>query len=273
MTAALTALPLYWEFTRITYLKMLAYRLRYYTGVVSYLIFVAGNTFLFRAVYAGLPEGTVLGGYDESSIVTYIAIAWIGRSLTFNNIDRELSTQVTEGNIAMNLMKPIDFQAMTFFGALGEAGFRLTLFTLPISIVIFPLFGVQGPASPIAAAASFVSFFLAFAVNSGVNFVVGTFALRMKSIYGLIRAKYVLLEFLTGALIPLSFFPGAMRTIVEHLPFASIGYVPVTIWMGQRTGAALGLALLEQASWAVALYAIGAALWRWGVRRTTVQGG
>jgi ABC-2 type transport system permease protein len=266
-------LALYLEFTRITYLKMLAYRLRYYTGVVSYLIFVAGNTFLYRAVYAGLPEGTVLGGYDESSIVTYIAIAWIGRSLTFNNIDREISSQVTEGNIAQSLMKPIDFQAMTFFGALGEAGFRLTLFTLPISLVVFPLFHVRGPAGLEAAVGAAISFFLAFLVNSGVNFIVGTFALHLKSILGLVRAKYILLEFLTGALVPLSFFPQPWRTIVEALPFPAIGYVPVTIWMGQRSGAELWSALGLQAFWALALYLTGVALWNWGVRRTTVQGG
>ena len=41
-------LTLYLEFTRITFIKMLAYRLRYYTGDVTYVVFVAGNVFLFR---------------------------------------------------------------------------------------------------------------------------------------------------------------------------------------------------------------------------------
>lgn len=266
-------LRVYLEFTRVTFLKMLAYRLRYYTGIVSYLVFVAGNTFLFRAVFAAMPPGREIGGYDAASIVTYIAIAWIGRSLVFNNIDSELSTAVTEGNIALQLMKPIDFQAMTYFGALGEMGFRLILFTLPISVVVFPLFGVAGPASPGAAAGAAASFFLAFLVNSGVNFIVGTFALRMKSIYGVMRAKYIVLELLTGALVPLSFFPDTLRRVTEMLPFQAIGYVPVTIWMGQRPGAALGRALALQAFWAVALYLVGALLWRAGVRRTSVQGG
>jgi ABC-2 type transport system permease protein len=252
---------------------MLAYRLRYYTGIVTYLVFVAGNAFLFRAVYAGLPEGASVGGYDVNGIVTYIAIAWIGRSLTFNNNDRELSSAVTDGNIAQSLLKPIDFQLMTYFGALGEMAFRLVLFTLPISVVVFPLFGVQGPASVEAALGGTVSFFLAFVVNSGVNFIVGTFALRLKSILGLVRAKYIALELLTGALIPLSFFPGALRTVAEALPFSAIGYVPVTIWMGQHTGVDLWRALAFQAGWAVALYFLGALLWRAGVRRMTVQGG
>jgi ABC-2 type transport system permease protein len=267
------ALALYGEFARITFLKMLAYRLRYYTGVVTYLVFVAGNTFLFRAVYRDLPADAQIGGFDAQSIVTYIAIAWIGRSLTFNNIDRDISTQVTEGNIAQNLMKPIDFQAMTYFGALGELAFRFVLFTLPISLVVFPLFRVGGPASLADGAAAALSFLLAFVVNSGVNFVVGTFALHLKSILGLVRAKYVLLELLTGALVPLSFFPDPWRGIVEMLPFQAIGWIPVTIWMGQRQGAELVQALAVQAFWAVALTLLGALLWRHGVRRTTVQGG
>ena len=64
-------LRLYLEFARVTFLKMLAYRLRYYTGIVTYLVFVAGNAFLFRAVYAGLPEGTSVGGYGVEGIITY----------------------------------------------------------------------------------------------------------------------------------------------------------------------------------------------------------
>ncbi len=270
MTAALT---LYGEFVRITFIKMLAYRLRYYTGVATYLVFVAGNTFLFRAVYSGIPEGAEIGGFDAHAIVTYIAIAWIGRSLTFNNIDREMSALVTEGNIAQSLMKPINFQAMTYAGALGELAFRFVLFTLPISIVVFPLFKVGGPASPLALAAAALSFFLAFLVNSAINFVVGTFALHLKSILGLVRAKYVVLELLTGALVPLSFFPEPWRQIVELLPFQAVSWTPVTIWMGMRQGPDLAMALAVQAFWAIALTALGAVLWRLGVRRTTVQGG
>ncbi len=270
MTAAL---GLYWEFTRITFLKMLAYRLRYYTGILSYLVFVAGNVFLFQAIYAAAPEGAVLGGFDRESIVTYLALAWICRSLVFNNIDRELAGLVAEGHIASQLAKPYDFQAATYFGALGEMLFRLLLFTLPISVVVFPLFGVAAPATPVAAAAAALSFLLAFLVNAGLNFVVGTFALQLKSILGLVRAKLVVAEFLTGALVPLSFFPESARRVVEWLPFPAIGYFPVTIWMGSREGDVLAKTLGLQAGWAAALWFLGAVLWRAGIRRLTVQGG
>mgnify|MGYP000517739711 CR=1 FL=1 len=49
-------LRLYVGFVRLAFLKFLAYRLRYYTGVVSYTVFVAGNAYLYRALYASRPE-------------------------------------------------------------------------------------------------------------------------------------------------------------------------------------------------------------------------
>jgi ABC-2 type transport system permease protein len=206
-------------------------------------------------------------------VIGYVAIAWIGRSLVFNNIDREIATQVAGGNIAQSLLKPVSFQRMVYFGAIGELGFRFLLFTIPISCVIFPLFGVPGPASPTAGALAVASFALAFLVNSGVNFITGAMALHLKSIEGLIRAKFILMELLTGTLVPLTFFPDAVRSVAEVLPFAGIAYFPVSIWMGTLDGELAWRAIGLQAFWAVALTGIGAAVWADGVRRTTVQGG
>ena len=59
--------------------------------------------------------------------------------------DREIALQVSGGSIAQSLLKPVDFQRMIYFGAIGELGFRLLLFTIPISCVVFPLFGVPAP--------------------------------------------------------------------------------------------------------------------------------
>ena len=264
---------LYLEFTRMTFLQMLAYRLRYYTGIATYLVFVAGNTALYHAIYAGLPGAKTIGGFSLPEILTYVAISWVGRSLTFNNIDRDMAMQVTAGNIGQSLLKPVDYQLMSYFGAVGEMGFRLLLFTVPISLVIFPLFRVGGPASASAAAWAFVSFLLGFLVNTGVNFVVGTFALHLKSIWGVIRAKSIVMELLTGTMVPFSFFPTTFQKIVEALPFQAIGYVPVTIWLGKRSGPDIISSLFLQVVWAVAMFALGTALWRFGVKRTTIQGG
>jgi len=270
------SLRLYTGFVRLAFLKFLAYRLRYYTGVVSYTIFVAGNAYLYEALFASRPESLTevqIGGLTLGQMITYIAIAWIGRSFTFNNIDRTLSFQVQQGEIAMQLIKPMHVQTVMSFEAVGEAAFRLLLFTVPIMVVVVPLFGIQGPPDRGLYGWTLLSFLLALVINTQLNFVVGCLAFYLKNINGVIRAKHISMDFLSGVLVPFSFFPAWVQTLAAWLPFQGVSYVPVTIYLGQRTGTALLEALVVQAAWSVGLFLLGRWLFARAVRAVTLQGG
>ena len=223
-------------FVRLAFLKFLAYRLRYYTGVVSYTIFVAGNAYLYQALFASRPEAAdaQIGGLTLPEMITYIAVAWIGRSFTFNNIDRNLAMQVQQGEIAMQLIKPLHPQTVMLCEAVGEAAFRLLLFTLPIMVVVVPLYGIEGPPRPELYGWTLLSFLLALLLGSSLNFLVGCLAFELKNINGVIRAKHISLDFLSGVLVPFTFFPGWFQTVVGWLPFQGLSYVPVTIYLGKR---------------------------------------
>jgi ABC-2 type transport system permease protein len=270
------SMRLYLGFVRLAFLKFLAYRLRYYTGVISYTVFVAGNAYLYRALYASRPEmsGEVqIGGLTLPEMITYVAVAWIGRSFTFNNIDRTLSHQIQQGEIAMQLIKPFHVQTVMMFEAVGEAAFRLLMFTLPIMLVVVPLFGILGPPRPELYGWTLLSFVLALIINSQLNFLVGCLAFYLKNITGVMRAKHISIDFLAGVIVPFSFFPAWFQTLVAWLPFQGISYVPVTIYLGKRTGADLELALMVQAAWAVGLFLLGRWFWARAVRAVTLQGG
>jgi len=272
----LASLRLYLNFIRLAFLKFLAFRLRYYTGVVSYTIFVAGNYYLFSALFGSRGEGAadaVIGGLTLPEMITYVGLSWIGRSFYFNSIDRTLAGQVEQGQIAMQLIKPYHVQTMMMFEALGEAGFRLLMFTLPILVVIVPLFGLQPPPDPALYGWTLLSFALAFVINSQINFLVGCLAFYLKNINGVIRAKMITIDFLSGVMIPFSFFPLWTQKLVTFFPFQGISYIPVTIYLGKRTGAALPAALLLQAAWGVGLFLLGRWLWNRAVRQVTLQGG
>ena len=267
---------LYAAFGRLAFLKFLAYRLRYYTGVLSYTIFIAGNYFLYTALFASRPEGAEaarIGGLSLVQMITYVALSWIGRSFTFNNIDRTLSHQIVQGDIAMQLIKPFHVQTMMLSEAVGEAVFRFSMFTLPITLVAMPLFGLQAPPSPSLYFWTVLSFALALLVNSQINFLVGCLAFYLKNILGVIRAKMIIMEFLTGVLVPFTFFPAWVQTVVAWLPFQAVSYIPVTIYLGLRPGDELIRALLLQAAWAVGLFAAGRLLWARALRHVTLQGG
>ncbi len=95
----------------------------------------------------------------------------------------------------------------------------------------------------------------------------GTFALRLQSILGLLRAKFFLLELFSGLLLPMTFFPHIVQKILDLLPFQYISYVPMLIYLGKLHGAGLARAIAIQVFWVAVLMAIGDGLWRWSTRK------
>ena len=267
---------LYGKFIRLAFLKFLAYRLRYYTGVVTYTIYVAGFYFLYGALFASRASGgpeDLIGGLTLEEMITYVAISWIGRSFYFNSIAQELSGQIQDGEIAMQLIKPYNLQTVMMFEVVGESTFRLLLFTLPIMVVVVPLFGIQGPPEAALYGWSFLSFSMALVIYTQFNFLLGCVAFYTKNIQGVLRAKMVAMDFLTGVLIPFTFFPEWFQTFVSWLPFQGISYIPVTIYLGKRPGSELWTGLAIQLAWSIALYLLARFVWYRAVKQVTVQGG
>jgi ABC-2 type transport system permease protein len=268
--ALLALARVYAEFARVGFVNTLAFRLRYYTGIVTYFIYVSVYYFIWKAIYE---HSTEIEGFNFTEILTYVAVGWIIRSFYFNNIDQEMAYAVQEGRLAMELIKPVNVQWMHVALALGESLFRLILLTAPSALLLYLVFPLRGPQSPAHFAAFFASVVLSFLLVAAINFAVGTFAIRLKSILGLLRAKYFLLELFSGLLIPISFFPEVFQKIFAVLPFQHISYTPVLIFLGKLNGAEIAQALALQVFWAAVLFALGDALWRWSSRKITIQGG
>jgi ABC-2 type transport system permease protein len=139
--------------------------------------------------------------------------------------------------------------------------------------MLFLVYPLRPPASARHGAAFLVSVILSFFIVAAINFAVGTFALRLQSILGLLRAKFFLLELFSGLLLPISFFPEAFQKVFRLLPFEYISYVPMLIYLGKLNGGGLVRALGWQVFWVVVLLAIGDGLWRWSSRKVIIQGG
>ena len=76
------------------------------------------------------------------------------------------------------------------------------------------------------------------------------------------------MEFFTGALLPLPFFPEALQPIFYALPFASMQSTPFLIYTGYMRGREALLGLLVQAVWLLLLVVLGRLWMRRAVRRT-----
>lgn len=270
MAGIAQAVAPYVEFSRVGFVNILAFRLRYYTGVVTYLINVTVYYFIWQAVYSG---GGEIAGYALSEMITYVAVGWIIRSFYWSTIDQEMAYEVLEGKIALELIKPISVQWMWLARAMGESAFRLGMLTLPTAVVIALIFPVGGPASARHFALFVPAVLGSFLLMGAVNFLIGTCAIRLKSILALIRAKYWLIELLSGLLIPMAFFPAPLRAALAWLPFQHIAYTPLEIYLGKLEPSAAATALAVQWLWVGALLWLGARWWTVATRKITIHGG
>jgi ABC-2 type transport system permease protein len=267
----LAGLKIYAEFIRIGFVNILAFRLRYYTGIITYLINVTVYFFIWRAVFANATGA--IAGFSLSQILTYVSAGWILRSFYWNTIDQEMAYEVIDGKIAMDFIKPVSVQWMWLARAMGESAFRLILLTAPTAIIVTLLFPVLPPASTLNFALFLVAAIGSFFIMGALNFIIGTCAIPLTSILALIRAKFWLIELLSGLLIPLNFFPRPIHILSSWLPFEHIAYTPLQIYLGRLSFAETFRLLAIEYLWVAALLFLGHLWWIRATRKITIHGG
>src|ERR1700686_3742525 len=144
MSSWVQALVPYAEFSRVCFVKILAFRLRYFTGIITYFLNVTVYYFIWTAVFHSAES---IAGYTPTQMVPYVSVGWMIRSFYWNTIDQEMAYEVIEGKIAMDLIKPVSIQWMWICRAMGESAFRLVVLTLPTAAIVALLFPVKPPTS------------------------------------------------------------------------------------------------------------------------------
>ncbi len=265
------SLQIYLEYLRISIQNMMAFRARYYIGVVTYVVHIAVYYFIYKSLFASRTGD--IQGFDLNAMLTYVSIGWVSKSFYLNYIDRDLATEVRTGHIAMDLIKPIDLQLMNYARGIGQSLFRVILFTPPVLLATVLLFKVQAPASGLHLGAFILSTGLSAAVYLGINFLIGLTAIYFLSIEQILYSKNLMIELFSGLLIPINWFPHWFQTLSSLLPFESIAYVPLSIYLGRIAKPDLPAALAVQLFWAAILFLAGRLLWLACQRKMLIQGG
>jgi ABC-2 type transport system permease protein len=265
-------IALAWEFARSSFMIMLAHRLRYVIGVINYMTYVAVNYYLWEALFAADPSA-VKATWTLDQMRTYISVNWIVRSAYFSNSDNILAARINKGEINSDLLRPTSLLLQFYGSALGEVLFRALFMALPVLVLALSVFDIGAPANVECGLLFVYSAFLAFHIFFAVNFLTGLLAVFTEKLQGFLWAKFMLLQFMSGLLLPLEFFPGPMRVVFEALPFKGMAHTPMNIYLGRLSGDALTAALLQQTLWTVGLLVMCEWMWRRVRRRLSILGG
>ncbi|MCR4639410.1 ABC-2 family transporter protein [Ruminococcus sp.] len=264
----------YLSLTRAGIIEALQFRLSFVVMVIGNLLYLIVVYFLWKAIYES--AGTdVVNGMTFTDTLIYLVLA----TALFNFMEMytvwEIGRNIQSGKIILDLLKPMEYRKYLFWSYSGSFVTQFFLTFLPTFIAVAI---VTHGAIPLGINLLFfaVSVVMAVSINYSIDFIVGTICLYTESIWGINIMKQVIVLLLSGATIPLAFFPDKLRDAVELLPFSAIYDVPLKflLWDGismepHEPWCMLGFQLF----WCVVMLVISKLFWKLSLRQITVNGG
>jgi ABC-2 type transport system permease protein len=262
----------YLTLTRAGIIEALQFRLSAIVMVIGNLLYLIVVYFLWKAIYAS--AGTdIVNGMTFADTLIYLVLATALYGFMEMYAVWEIGRAIQSGKIVLDLLKPIEYRSYLFWSYSGS--FVVNFFSTFLPTFIAVCLVTHG-AVPLGFNLIYValSVVMAVIINYSIDFMVGTICLFTESIWGINIMKQVVVLLLSGATIPLAFFPDNLRTVVHFLPFQSIYNAPLSLLLHanpdwQTVCSTLGLQLF----WAAALTLISAAFWNRSLRQITVNGG
>ena len=260
-------------FTRAAMQSAATYRLDFLAHAFGHLLaaFIAFS--LWRVAFN---EQEIMEGFTIHTMVFYLFLSFSTTLVTNTWSGWSLSEEIRDGRIAMRLIRPSNFSFELFFLELGDKMmgnfpfFVLTLLGLEAyHLVIFGLLQFN----LVYFLLHLVSLLLAMLLNFFFVMCFGYLAFVLKYIWGLNMLRLALVGVLSGTLIPLVFFPEWAQTVLQILPFSSMIFTPVMLYLGMFDFWQTITALALQVGWLAFFWALSVLIWKLSTKKLTIQGG
>lgn len=249
------------------------YRAATAAGLFTNTVFGFIMAYTYIALWGARPG---LGGYDTAEALTYV---FVGQSLLVpmalfgGGFSDDLAERIRNGDIAIDLYRPIDLQSWWLATDAGRAGFHLLARGIPPTLVGALVFDLALSADPFRWLAFLGAAVLGFLVSFAIRYIIALSAFWLLDLRGVNSLAALLGGFLSGMFLPLTLFPGPLAEVALKLPWACVLQVPVDVLLGKHQGADLLQAYGLQAVWAVALLLLGRLLTAVTTTKVVVQGG
>lgn len=261
---------LFWELSKLSFQRQLTYRAAAMAGLATNFFFGMLRAAVLVALYGARQE---VAGISLAGAVTYTGLsqAVIGLLSMFSWY--EVMNSVYTGDIASDLLKPLNYFTFWLAQDLGRAGAALLMRGFTIMAAYAVVFGITTPDSGSQWLALGVAVVLSWLVSFSWRFLVNLSAFWTPNALGVGRFFFILSWFLSGFLMPLRYFPPWFVRLCYLTPFPHTVNTVVEVYLGVLSGPELIQALLGQFLWVAMLVVAGQFVLRAGVRRLVILGG
>lgn len=264
----------YFPFTKGVVQAFMAYRANFYVYVLGDMFQTVVLLYIWFAIFSSATS-KVIQGFTFEEMIGYVVISTLTSMLISNEVHWDISHDVQSGDIAMSLIKPVNYQLLKFFSAMGNILVNITFLFIPLwgGYTIYD-FVANGALPSIASIfLYFVSVLLSMLILFYINYLFGLAAFFVEYVFGFIFAKEAIMRLLSGQLIPLSFFPASVLAVFKFLPFAGLVYTPTMLYLGKFSGPDALFYIIVQVVWVMLLMGLTQLIWKKAIKRLTIMGG
>lgn len=213
-------------------------------------------------------------GYTRAQMFTYVLGMNVLNALVFSDKTWEMIYEINTGKISSYLIRPI-----SYIGACvsRDAADKLTqMLSAVIEVALawwllrVPLYAPRDPWTYAAFAAAAL---LAVVLYFLMSYAVSSLAFWTAESGGPRFCFELFLAFASGGFFPLDVLPGLMRRTFESLPFASLLFFPLNVFLERLGPGDLARGFAVQVFWIVCSGFLVRALWRRGLRAYGSEGG
>ena len=257
---------------------LLQYRVAAVAGIVTQIFWGCVRLMVLGAFYAVAVE------QPPMSFASVVAYVWLGQVLIGLlpwNHDSELQQLFTSGNVAYELLRPLDLYAFwfarTFAFRTAPTLLRLIPGTL-FAVWVLPLIGLSewaltGPASTTHGLLFLCSIVATVLLSCAVSMLISISLFWMLEARGVVTLMSGFVPVLSGMIVPLPLFPEWAQPFLNWQPFRGLCDIPFRIYSGDIGTSVAVYEIMFQFAWVAILVFFGYGLILRARNKLVVHGG
>ena len=265
----------YKPFTRAGVQEMVAYRANFICFFIGEIMSAFIMYFVWKAVFMSSDSPT-FKGFTMEDMVVYLFITFLTDYMTYSDGAFAVGEEIVDGSIAMRMIRPCSFEMCFLFQELGSRLISAAMIFVPIvaGVEIYR-WAITGMIrfDPVLFLVYLLSLIFAYMINFYFNVIYGFMAFFFKNLWGTSLMKETLVAFLSGGAIPLAFLPDGLAAVLNILPFASLRYTPVMIYMGMYSAGEILWHMGLQVFWMAVFFGLSKLVWKSATKHLAIQGG
>ena len=225
---------------------------------------------LWNALFTSNKGSNIPLSHEET--IKYIIVATIISTFMECDVIDWINSQIQSGDVANQLIRPIDYKFMIFSKHIGTSLVRFVIYTLPLMILVYIFYHGELFCQK-QLVYGIISILLAYMIQFLYSLIIGLMAFWLIVTWPLNMLLAAIYKLLSGSWIPTAMFPELLSKINMFLPFRAIYAIPVTIITTPMSAASIRESLFTQLFWAATLFLLSEVTWVVGKNKLVIQGG